>query len=201
MRWTWAILLLAGGRAETRVVVDDFSTTELWTDRGEVLGLPESVQPLVGTIQLTNEGETLRVDYDVAFKALWGSVVLGRVLNGSTYDQCAKATHVSLKYKVLEPQSRPHLGTLMFSLLDGSDCSGPVCAQGEGSALENWMHFDPFRLDDTSGEWRELRLGLCGRSGIDVAGEPARAPERTEHSGVTPPGLETSARDPVSPSS
>ena len=27
------------------------------------------------------------------------------------------------------------------------------------------MHFDPFRLDDTSGEWRELRLGLCGRSG------------------------------------
>ena len=27
------------------------------------------------------------------------------------------------------------------------------------------MYFDPFRLDDTSGEWRELRLGLCGRSG------------------------------------
>ena len=27
------------------------------------------------------------------------------------------------------------------------------------------MHFDPVRLDDASGEWRELRLGLCGRSG------------------------------------
>ena len=65
MRWTWALLLLAGGRAETRVVIEDFSTTELWTDRGEVLGLPESVQPPVGTIQLTTEGETLRVDYDV----------------------------------------------------------------------------------------------------------------------------------------
>ena len=131
MRWTWAILLLAGGRAERRVVVEDFSTTELWTDRGEVLGLPESVQPPVGTIQLTNEGETLRVDYDVAFTALWGPVTFGRTLNGTTYDQCANATHVSLKYKVKEPQSRPHLGSLFFSLLDGSDCSGPVCAQGE----------------------------------------------------------------------
>ena len=86
MRWTWALLLLAGGRAETRVVIEDFSTTELWTDRGEVLGLPESVQPPVGTIQLTTEGETLRVDYDVAFTALYGSLTLGRVLNGSTYD-------------------------------------------------------------------------------------------------------------------
>ena len=145
MRWTWAILLLAGGRAETRVVVDDFSTTELWTDRGEVLGLPESVQPPVGTIQLTNEGETLRVDYDAAFKALWGSVTLGRVLNGSTYDQCAKATHVSLKYKVLEPQSRPHLGTLMFSLLDGSDCSGPVCAQSKPRPGHIILASDPVR--------------------------------------------------------
>ena len=56
MRWTWAILLLAGGRAETRVVIEDFSTKAgaagLWTDTGEVLGLPESIQPSVGTIQL-----------------------------------------------------------------------------------------------------------------------------------------------------
>ena len=121
MRWTWALLLLAGGRAETRVVIEDFSTTELWTDRGEVLGLPESVQPPVGTIQLTNEGETLRVDYDVAFTALWGPVTFGRTLNGTTYDQCANATHVSLKYKVKEPQSRPHLGTLR-----GRRGSGPL---------------------------------------------------------------------------
>ena len=67
MRWTAILLLLAGGRAERRVVVEDFATTTgLWTDTGEVLGLPESVQPPVGTIQLTTEGETLRVDYDVA---------------------------------------------------------------------------------------------------------------------------------------
>ena len=66
MRWTWALLLVAGGRAETRVVIEDFATTTgLWTDTGEVLGLPESIQPSVGTINLTNEGETLRVDYDV----------------------------------------------------------------------------------------------------------------------------------------
>ena len=141
MRWTWALLfLVAGGRAE-RVVVEDFATTTgLWTDTGQVLGLPESVQPPVGTMRLTTAGETLRVDYDVAFKALYGVVTLGRVLNGTTYDRCANATHASLKYKVLAPQSRPHVGTLLFALLDGSDCSGPVCAQGKGSALELWMH-------------------------------------------------------------
>ena len=48
MRWTWALLCLAGGRAETtRNVVEDFATTTgLWTDTGQVLGLPESVQPI-----------------------------------------------------------------------------------------------------------------------------------------------------------
>ena len=115
MRWTWALFLLTarvtGGRAETRAVIEDFSTKAgtagLWTDTGEILGLPESIQPPVGTIQLTTEGETLRVDYDVAFTALWGPVTFGRTLNGTTYDQCANATHVSLKYKVKEPQSRP----------------------------------------------------------------------------------------------
>ena len=85
MRWTCAIILLlglAGGRAETRVVVEDFATTTgLWTDTGQVLGLPESIQPPIGTIQLTNEGETLRFDYDVAFKALYGAAVLGRTLD------------------------------------------------------------------------------------------------------------------------
>ena len=129
MRWTWAILFLAGGRAERRVVVEDFAKAGLWTDTGEVLGLPESIQPPIGTINLTNEGEALRFDYDVAFRALYGAAVLGRTLNGP-YDQCANATHVSVKYKIKEPQSRPHLGTLMFSLLDGSDCSGEVCGQG-----------------------------------------------------------------------
>ena len=55
MRWTWALILLAGGRVATRVVVEDFATTTtgLWTDTGQVLGLPESVQPPVGTIRLT----------------------------------------------------------------------------------------------------------------------------------------------------
>jgi len=43
MRWTWAILLLAGGRAERRVVVEDFAKAGLWTDTGQVLGLPESI--------------------------------------------------------------------------------------------------------------------------------------------------------------
>ena len=59
MRWTWALLCLAGGRAEeTRVVVEDFATTTgLWTDTGQVLGLPESVQPPVGTMQLTTVGD------------------------------------------------------------------------------------------------------------------------------------------------
>ena len=54
MRWTWAILLLANSQADARVVVEDFATTTgLWTDTGQVLGLPESVQPPVGTIRLT----------------------------------------------------------------------------------------------------------------------------------------------------
>ena len=37
MRWTWALLWLAGGRAATRVVVEDFvgTTTGLWTDTGQ----------------------------------------------------------------------------------------------------------------------------------------------------------------------
>ena len=78
MRWTWAILFLAGGRAERRVVVEDFAKAGLWTDTGEVLGLPESIQPPIGTINLTNEGEALRFDYDVAFRALYGAAVLGR---------------------------------------------------------------------------------------------------------------------------
>ena len=30
MRWTAILLLLAGGRAKRRVVVEDFSTAELW---------------------------------------------------------------------------------------------------------------------------------------------------------------------------
>ena len=54
MRWAWALLLAAGaGGAEIRTVIEDFATTTgLWTDTGEVLGLPESIQPSVGTIQL-----------------------------------------------------------------------------------------------------------------------------------------------------
>ena len=56
MRWACALLVLAGGHAETRVVIEDFATTTgLWTDTGEVLGLPESIQPSVGTIHLTND--------------------------------------------------------------------------------------------------------------------------------------------------
>ena len=45
MRWTWAIILLAGGRAERRVVVEDFEKAGLWTDTGQVLGLTERVLP------------------------------------------------------------------------------------------------------------------------------------------------------------
>ena len=84
MRWTWAILLLAGGRAERRVVVEDFEKAGLWTDTGEVLGLPESIQPPIGTINLKTEGETLRFDYDVAFRALYGAAVLGRTFYDAT---------------------------------------------------------------------------------------------------------------------
>ena len=51
----------------------------------------------------------------------------------------------------------------ILSLLDGSDCSGPVCAQGKGTELEIGMHYDPLRLDDTSGERGELRL-VCNHA-------------------------------------
>ena len=48
-----AAALLAAAAAETRVVVEDFSTKAgLWTDTGQVLGLPESIQPPVGKTSL-----------------------------------------------------------------------------------------------------------------------------------------------------
>ena len=59
MRWAWA-LLLAGGRAaraeETRVVIEDFATTTgLWTDTGEVLGLSRETTWRTSAPRLANE--------------------------------------------------------------------------------------------------------------------------------------------------
>ena len=70
-------------------------------------------------------------------------------------------------------------------------------------AWERSLVKDP-RLERLPAQIRlRWRAGACwvfrscwAPAGVDVAGEPTRAPESTERSGVTPPRLETSARYP-----
>ena len=82
--------------------------------------------------------------------------LFGRVANQSL--PCADATHLSLRYRVVTPQSVPGAATLDVTLLDGSDCAaGPLCHAGTGWFLENYFSYH-FVLDDASGAvyyWNE----------------------------------------------
>ncbi len=161
--------LLVGGQASTINVIDSFDSTEAFiTDAGEGLGLPPSVQPRVGEIALTQSNSSVRVDYDVAWIAHAGQVGLTRLLaDNSTFYPCGAAAYVALKYRILEPQSRPGAATMGMILYDGSACTEESCRAGLGYTNELYVSYHDENLDDDSGDWRELRLGLCGSASPD----------------------------------
>jgi len=161
--YTCFACLAAGASAVIARPIDTFDSKEgIGVDTGQIIGLPPSVQPPTGSIDLeaTADG-TLRIDYSVAERAYYGGVALGRAWNESR--GCGNAAGVELTYRVLEPQSRPGVAKLSLVLVDGSDCAGAACATWPGITNEIYLFFTlGTDLDDASGEWRAIRRGLCG---------------------------------------
>ena len=104
--------------AETLRLIDGFETLDgLHLDAGEFLGMPEYLQPLAGSANLSlvprnsslGGSWALRVAYEVVWKKWWG--VIGVAASASaapflgSYLPCANASHLSIKYRVAVPQN------------------------------------------------------------------------------------------------
>ena len=159
---TLALAPLATTRAEVVHVLEDFSDAQrFFTDAGASLG-PGFWDS--GAMNASVTEGALRVDYDVYWKDLYGYVQFGRILDD--YYPCADATHLSLRYRVTQPQTPARAARMGVVLLDGSDCEdGPACSAlaVPGWTFENYITFE-FVLDDTSGAWQTLKVGLCGEN-------------------------------------
>ena len=107
MRAAVGLLVLAlapplGTRAEVVHVLEDFSDAQrFFTDAGASLG-PGFWDSGAMNASTTEEG-ALRVDYETWWAQLYGYVQFGRILDD--YYPCADATHLSLKYRVSQPQT------------------------------------------------------------------------------------------------
>ena len=154
-----------GSAARVVRVLDDFeSVSEFRTDAGGIFNFPFRF----GTIDLSTSPDAVagahsaKLEYDFGQVGPFFSYVLViHMKEGEAWD-CTGATHVSLRYKVLEPQSRPGVAHVRVTLLDTSECDGPQCDDYYGFATENHFSFHFDVLDDASGAWRELRVELCG---------------------------------------
>ena len=118
-----ALAPLATTRAEVLHVLEDFSDAQrFFTDAGASLG-PGFWDSGAMNATTTAEG-ALRVDYETWWAQLYGYVQFGRILDD--YYPCADATHLSLRYRVTQPQTPARAARMGVVLLDGSDCEdGP----------------------------------------------------------------------------
>jgi len=135
-------------------------------------GLPKIDDQVLHNSPLFGNG-ALRVEYQVAQTENWGGFVdFGWILNSTgVAHNCYGATHLSLWYKILQPQSVIGKVHLRLILMDDSDCTldGHDCADAPGQNLENYYSFH-YVLDDNdnnifdthSGRWQELRIELRG---------------------------------------
>lgn len=104
----------------------------------------------------------LKLDYEVIKHKGWGGTVVFSALgNKRTTFSCEGATHISLWYKVLQPQSLPKSSYIRFILLDSSDCDQESCRVAKN--LE-WYYSFQHILDDTESVWKELEIGLQGNT-------------------------------------
>ena len=110
----------------------------------------------------------LRVEYNVSTTKDGGGLKsFGHILDGLTHHTCIGATHLSLWYKVLEPQSLTGSVHLRVVLLDDGDCEDN-CTDPQNLERYYSDHYilDSGRLSVENGtseldlEWRELRISL-----------------------------------------
>lgn len=113
----------------------------------------------VTTVDAAFGKSAIQVDYQVVQTETWGGFVdFGRVATRA--HNCNGATHMSIWYKVMKPQSAKLRCHLRLVLLDDSDCSYPSnCTVPD--ELEQFYSFQ-YVLDDSRADWRELRVELRG---------------------------------------
>ena len=158
-------LLCAAAAATTSHVVDNFTSTEgMFTLTSQV--------PPVSTTEVTQTGAGVRLDYSSHHLEMYsGFPYAGRLLGQGNYP-CAEASYLKLEYRILQAPQRPGVARFVMAVGDASECGldAPlprICAeQGfQGFAdRETYASILDGVLDDTSGEWKTLRLGLCGDS-------------------------------------
>ena len=163
-----ALLCAATARAAaaTSHVVDDFNTTEgMFTLTSQV--------PPVSTTEVAPTSAGVRLDYSSHHLEMYsGFPYAGRLLGQGNYP-CAEASYLKLEYRILQAPARPGVARLVMAVGDASECGldAPlprICATAgvQGFAdRETYASILDGVLDDSSGEWKTLKLGLCGRRG------------------------------------
>jgi len=141
----------AAGAPDARIWVDDGG--------GGAFGRPGAF----GSLNLTPQPRGLRADYVVRTDPDFqypSHIIFMRLEENAT--DCRGATHISLRYKVLAPQSQRGAAHFRLTLLDSSDCPDHSCTRYFGYGNENYYSFHHDVLDDGSASWRELKVPLCG---------------------------------------
>ena len=160
-----ALLCAAAAAATSEYVVDNFNTTDgMFTLTSQV--------PPVSTTEVTQTSDGVRLDYSSHHLEMYsGFPYAGRLLGQGNYP-CAEASYLKLEYRVLQAPQRPGVARFVMAVGDASECGldAPlprICAEKgfQGFAdRETYASILDGVLDDTSGEWKTLRLGLCGSS-------------------------------------
>jgi hypothetical protein len=147
----------AASSAEIAYVVEPFESisdrvfTTTYSDKGSI-NLSTIADAAFGT-------NAFRVDYEAVQTETWGGFVdFGTI--ASRAHSCIGATHMSLWYKVVKPQTSTLRCHLRVILLDDSDCALPMKCSDQ-QQLEHYYSFE-YVLDDSRSEWRELRIELRG---------------------------------------
>ena len=143
--------------------VSDKWSIRIHNNEGKLNLTKETVSP-----PLFNEGDVVRVEYEVIKSENWGGFVdFGWVLENRTHN-CHGATHISLWYKIIKPQTLPNSVHLRLNFLDDSHCAlgNPGCGDRVGQDLEVYTSFNHI-LDDTSEDWKEIKIKLEGDGNSD----------------------------------
>ena len=155
-------LLCAAAAATTSHVVDNFTSTE------GMFTLTSQVPPVSAT-EVTETSDGVRLDYSSHHLEMYsGFPYAGRLLGQGNYP-CAEASYLKLEYRILQAPARPGVARLVMAVGDASECGldAPlprICATAgvQGFAdRETYASILDGVLDDTSGDWRTLKLGLC----------------------------------------
>lgn len=149
-----------GGEGQISYVLEPFEDVDpQWVlfDSGE-----GSINASSTTDAIISGTRALKLDYEVIKHKRWGgNVVFSALGDRKTTFSCEGATHISLWYKVLEPQSLPKSSYMRFILFDSSDCDQESCRVTKN--LE-WYYSFQHILDDTESVWKELKIGLQGNT-------------------------------------